>query len=105
LTWTRPALIKALRFAAYAGDVAYSDSQVTATCTGVPDECRPIRSLVGPDGRNYRIDTYITWDVPVNTSGTTGRNTKLVTVVVRSASTPTTVYARVSSAFDESTGL
>ena len=73
----------------------------TAPCT----TSVPTRTATGADGKSYRIDTYMTWDVPANTSGTTGRNTKLVTIVVRSPSVPSKVYARVSSSFDESTGL
>jgi Tfp pilus assembly protein PilV len=73
----------------------------TAPCTTTT----PTRTATGADGKSYRIDTYMTWDTPVNTGGTTGRNTKLVTLVVRDATIPSKVYARVSSSFDESTGL
>jgi type II secretory pathway pseudopilin PulG len=84
----------------YSGDAAYSDSQVTTTCTGVPDECRPIRTLTGPDGKNYRIDTYI-----VSDSVSDSRIFKRVTIVVRDANVLTgTPLARIASTFDESTG-
>jgi prepilin-type N-terminal cleavage/methylation domain-containing protein len=72
----------------------------TAPCTSVT----PTRSVTGADGKAYRIDTYATWTTPTNNGGTTGRNAKLVTLVVRD-STTLRVYARVSSTFDESTGL
>lgn len=84
----------------YSGDAAYSASQVTTTCAGVPDECKPIRSLTGPDGKLYRVDTYI-----VSTTVATSRPLKLVTVVVRdSTELSGRPLARVSSTFDESTG-
>jgi prepilin-type N-terminal cleavage/methylation domain-containing protein len=65
----------------------------------------PTNTVTGADGKSYRVDLYITWDTPQNTSGTTGRNLKLVTLVVRDGTDNSKVYARVSSAFDESTGL
>ena len=86
--------------ATYSGDSAYSATQVTMACDGVPDECRPIRSLVGPDGKNYRIDTYIVTDT-VSTS----RTFKRVTIVVRDGNALSgTPLARIASTFDESTG-
>jgi type II secretory pathway pseudopilin PulG len=86
--------------AVYAGDAAYSDSQVTTTCVGVPDECRPIRTLTGPDGKNYRIDTYI-----VSDSVSSSRIFKRVTIVVRDANLLSgRPLARIASTFDESTG-
>ena len=86
--------------ATYSSDEAYTDSQVTTTCVGVPDECRPIRSLTGPDGKTYRIDTYI-----VSDSVTSSRIFKRVTIVVRDANLLSSrALARIESTFDESTG-
>ena len=65
----------------------------------------PTAMATGADGKSYRVDTYITWSSISNSSGTTGRNVKLVTIVVRDGTTPAKVYARVTSSFDESTGL
>jgi type II secretory pathway pseudopilin PulG len=72
----------------------------TAPCT----TSRPTETVTGADDRSYRVDTYITWQLVSNSAGTTGRNAKRVTIVVRN---PTTnqVYARATSAFDEATGL
>jgi prepilin-type N-terminal cleavage/methylation domain-containing protein len=64
----------------------------------------PTETVTGADGRSYRIDTYMTWQVATNQSGTPGRNLKLVTLVIRDSSDGR-VYARVASSFDESTGL
>lgn len=66
---------------------------------------KPTRSVVGADGRTYRLDTYITWQASANAAGIPGRNVKLVTLVVRSTASPSEVLARVSSSFDEATGL
>jgi prepilin-type N-terminal cleavage/methylation domain-containing protein len=73
-------------------------TEVTSTCTGLPNQCNPSRTVTGPDHGQYRIDTYI-----VATTPTGGRAVKLVTVVVRNASTLAT-YVRRISAFDSSTG-
>ena len=71
------------------------------TCTAA----EPVKTVTGADSRSYRVDTYVTWQLITNASGVAGRNTKLITIVVRSASSPATVYARVSSSFDEATGI
>lgn len=84
----------------YSADQAYSATQVVTTCTGTPiaDSCNAMRSTKGPDGVNYRVDTYIVNETPPN-----GRPLKRVTVVVRRASDSLTM-ARLISLFDESTG-
>jgi prepilin-type N-terminal cleavage/methylation domain-containing protein len=70
------------------------------TCT----TAEPVRTLTGADGRNYRVDTYVSW-LTTSAGAAAGRNVKLVTLVVRSSASPATVYARVSSSFDEATGI
>src|ERR671936_1715288 len=66
------------------GNVA-SDVTTSTACSGVPPECNPSRTLVGADRHNYRLDTYVTYTTPP-----TGRQEKLVTVVVRAATSPYT---------------
>jgi Tfp pilus assembly protein PilV len=84
----------------YNSDTAYNATQVTTTCVDVPDECKPIRTLTGPDGKNYRIDTYIVAD-----SVATSRPFKRITIVVRDARVLSgQALARIASTFDESTG-
>jgi Tfp pilus assembly protein PilE len=86
----------------YRTDAAYAMSQVTTTCTGspLPDECAPTRELAGPDGKRYRIDTYI-----INDSVATSRMMKRVTIVVRDGNALTArPLARVASTFDLATG-
>jgi Tfp pilus assembly protein PilE len=86
----------------YTGDVAYSAGQLTQTCTGspLPQECQPMRTLTGPDGKRYRIDTYI-----INDTVASARLLKRVTLVVRDANALTgRPLARVASTFDQATG-
>lgn len=84
----------------YTGDVDTSKNAITTTCTTpVPDYCNPSRVATGADGKSYRVDTYIT-ENPV----TSGRNVRRVTVVVRDANLLSSVLARQSSDFDQSTG-
>jgi type II secretory pathway pseudopilin PulG len=69
--------------------------------------CTPSRTVTSgttpasPDGRSYRVDTYV-----VQLAATASQRTqKQVTVVVRDGSTLTSVLARESSIFDCSTGI
>jgi Tfp pilus assembly protein PilV len=100
--------------ATYTGDtVAYPGpgTRVTGACTSpVANSCLPTRVVNGssvppsPDGRSYRIDTYIVRYIPVaSPPGTAGREVKRVTVVVRRSS-PLKTLARVTANFDASTG-
>jgi Tfp pilus assembly protein PilE len=67
----------------------------------------PTKTVAGADGKNYRVDTYVTWRTIANSSSpaSSGRLLKLITIVVRDTAAPHRTWARVSSAFDESTGL
>jgi Tfp pilus assembly protein PilV len=83
-----------------------NSTAVVAKCPG-SSPCTtsvPTKTVTGADNRSYRLDTYITWAAITNSGGVTGRNVKLVTVIVRDA-TNLRVYARVASSFDESTGI
>jgi prepilin-type N-terminal cleavage/methylation domain-containing protein len=88
----------------YTTDSAYSASQVTATCSGTVasnPQCNASRTVTGPDHGIYRVDTYI-----VSSPVTSGRAVKLVTVVVRDTNRLNgRALARISSSFDQSTGL
>ena len=95
----------------YTGDVAYAGTRVTGACTApVAVACIPTQTITAaasPDGRPYRIDTYIIRYIPVPTNTVpappSGREVKRVTVVVRRPS-PLKVLARVNANFDSSTG-
>jgi prepilin-type N-terminal cleavage/methylation domain-containing protein len=80
------------------GNIA-NDVTTSTGCSGLPAQCNPSRSVVGADRRSYRVDSYVTWSTPP-----TGRQLKLVTVVVRDATSPYKTYVREQSTFDLSTG-
>ena len=61
--------------------------------------CNPSSTRTGPDGRTYRVDTYMYYDTP-----TGGEQTKVVTVVVRNPNNLSGSLARESSTFDITTG-
>ena len=77
-----------------------SGAVVQADQCGSPlNQSNPSRSLTGPDGHPYRVDSYITTLTP-----TSGRAGKLVTVVVRDGSNLTgSPLARVATDVDAST--
>ena len=77
----------------YAADSAYAASQVNQACSPLTAACTPSQTVTGPDGRSYRVDTYI---VSVTPSG--GTAVKQVTVVVRKAGTTATLARVVSTA-------
>lgn len=72
--------------------------------------CTPSRlvtastSPASPDGRSYRIDTYVIMRAAV-TTGTFQRAEKQVTIVVRDANALSHVLVRETSIFDCSTGI
>ncbi|HUF01282.1 MAG TPA: prepilin-type N-terminal cleavage/methylation domain-containing protein [Gaiellaceae bacterium] len=82
--------------AVYTGDSAYSASDtVSQTCSPLVPVCTPSQTVVGPDGRSYRVDTYV-----VSTTPAGGASVKQVTVVVRKPGDPK-VLARVVSTVGE----
>jgi type II secretory pathway pseudopilin PulG len=88
---------------AYSSDPAFSASQVTgATCAPSADPPTTATTasqvVVGPDNRQYRVDTYIVSQTP-----TGGRAVKTVTVVVRSRVNGVVggVLARQATTFDQ----
>ncbi|MBW8741272.1 MAG: hypothetical protein ACJ747_12535 [Gaiellaceae bacterium] len=71
-----------------------------ATCPNTnANSCDPSFSATGPDGKSYRVDTYLYYDTP---SG--GGQLKVVTVVVRLSTDLAHSLARETSTFDPSTG-
>jgi type II secretory pathway pseudopilin PulG len=91
--------------AVYANDQALAGplTNYTATCPAdAPAEaCAPTQSVTGPDGRTYRVDTFVTLDDPTDSGA--ARDVKIVTVVVRENGTNRTLARQVST-FDELTG-
>jgi type II secretory pathway pseudopilin PulG len=101
----------ALADSSYTADTAYTSNMqapvapkalvgtVTNCPTNVPTgSCDPSYTATGPDGRSYRVDTYLYFDAPGG-----GAQLKTVTVVVRPETNTARAYARVSSTFDSST--
>jgi type II secretory pathway pseudopilin PulG len=78
---------------------ANQQTQQLTTCGTMTPQCNPRQTVTGPDQRSYRIDTYVVSQTPP-----TGRPVKLVTIVVRRTA-DLKMLARVSSSFDESSGL
>jgi Tfp pilus assembly protein PilE len=80
----------------YTGDAAYSSGARVSGCATTDSTCIASQTKTGPDGRSYRLDTYINWSCanPSDTLTTTpsvscssGQTPiKLVTVVVRKTS-------------------
>lgn len=77
----------------YQADSAYSASQVTQACSPIVATCSPMQTVTGPDGRSYRVDTYVVWAIPAG-----GTAVKQVTVVVRKSGTTATLARVVSTA-------
>ena len=75
----------------YQTDAAYSVSQVNQACSPLVAACTPSQTVTGPDGRSYRVDTYVVSVVPAG-----GQAVKQITVVVRKPGA-TSALARVVS--------
>lgn len=65
----------------------------------------PSKTAIGADGKTYRVDTYVVWTQVASGAGVPGRAVKQLTVVVRDPAAPYRKWARVTSIFDEATGL
>ena len=77
----------------YRADSAYSATQVTGTCSPLVAACTPSQSVTGPDGRTYRVDTFVVSVVPAG-----GAAVKQITIVVRKPGNPATLARVVSTA-------
>ena len=96
--------------AGYATDPKYPADPATRVvvpmCTAAADACTASRTTPGPDGRSYRVDTYIAQgkQFPDGGGGTEPRPVKVVAVVVRDVSDGMKALIRQESTFDLSTG-
>jgi Tfp pilus assembly protein PilV len=78
------------------------------SCSGGGFPCTslvPSKTSTGADRKSYRVDTFVTWTQSANQAGLDGRALKKITVVVRDSTAPYKEWARVTSIFDEATGL
>jgi hypothetical protein len=81
--------------------VSAATQRTSSACSSSSTECKPVQtSVTGPDGRSYRVDTYIVSSAAV----TSGRAGKQVTVKVALASNTSKVLATLTSNFDLATG-
>jgi Tfp pilus assembly protein PilV len=88
--------------------VTLVERAAVASCSGGGSPCTsllPSKTSTGADGKSYRVDTFITWTQSANQAGMAGRALKKITVVVRDSASPYKEWARVTSIFDEATGL
>ena len=75
----------------YTTDSAYSSTAQVTGCTSTDASCLPTQTKTGPDGKSYRVDTFIAYSCSSGTLTTSPLScgsgqplpTKLVTVVVR----------------------
>jgi hypothetical protein len=63
------------------------------------NSCNPSFLTTGPDGRSYRVDTYMYYDQP-----SFGGQIIVITVVVRNPSDLSHSLVRETSTFDATTG-
>jgi Tfp pilus assembly protein PilV len=81
-----------------------SPKALVPTVTSCPNSnansCDPSFLTNGPDGRSYRVDTYLYYDQPSSYSG----QVKVITVVIRNANDLGHSLARETSTFDAATG-
>lgn len=80
--------------ATYTGDPAYSSTAQVGGSSCSDATCLPTQTKTGPDGKSYRLDTFIAYTCvsgtlsisPLTCGGTNPYPVKRVTVVVRSSS-------------------
>src|SRR5581483_10287270 len=111
---------------AYSSTLAVTDSSGSCSGSSVAVACNPSRAIpdtsqtpteVAPDGKSYRLDTYVNWGCSSGaTPDTSGPNptcasgglVKSVTIVVRDNTSATTLAAgalyRITSSFDRLSG-
>lgn len=96
----------------YTSDAAYSSTAQVTGCTSTGSACLSTQTKTGPDGKSYRVDTFIKYSCPITTDTlsisplTCGSGeplpVKLVSVVVRNTNGGSTV--REQSTFTSVTG-
>jgi prepilin-type N-terminal cleavage/methylation domain-containing protein len=80
--------------ATFTGDTAYNSAAQVTGCTTTDPTCLPTQTKTGPDGKSYRLDSYVEYTCLSGTLSTSPSLTcgagnpypvKRVTVVVRSS--------------------
>jgi type II secretory pathway pseudopilin PulG len=80
--------------ATFTGDPAYSSTAQVTGCATTDSTCLPTQTKTGPDGKSYRLDTYVEYSCVSGTLTTSPLScgsgnpypVKRVTLVVRSSS-------------------
>ena len=91
---------------AYAADRPYPGAPVVVGCANAAlPECMAIQPVTGPDGRSYRIDTYIVEHAFAESAGAALRPVRVVRVVVRNGTNLAQAYVTRESTFDESAAI
>jgi type II secretory pathway pseudopilin PulG len=80
--------------ATFTGDTAYSSTAQVTGCATTDSTCLPTQTKTGPDGKSYRLDTYVEYSCVSGTLTTSPLScgsgnpypVKRVTLVVRSSS-------------------
>jgi type II secretory pathway pseudopilin PulG len=81
--------------ATFTGDPAYSSTAQVTGCATTDSTCLPTQTKTGPDGKSYRLDTYVEYSCVSGTLSTSPSLTcgagnpypvKRVTLVVRNSS-------------------
>jgi Tfp pilus assembly protein PilV len=96
--------------ATYTGDAAYSSTAQVSGCTTTDATCLSTQTQTGPDGKSYRLDTYVDYNCvngtlvtsPLGCGAGNPSPVKLVTVVVRKTSGGD--WVREESTFTSLTG-
>jgi Tfp pilus assembly protein PilE len=96
--------------ATYTSDSAYNSSAQVTGCTTTDATCLPTQTTTGPDGKSYRLDTFIRYSCetgtltvsPLSCGSGNPYPVKVVTLVVRSSSLTSPV--RLQSTFTTITG-
>ncbi len=91
---------------AIGGDVTKLYTEAACPAGAPAEACTASRTTTGPDGRPYRVDTYIFRGVQTADEGTSAppREVKAVTIVVRDERDAMKVLIREQSTFDRATG-
>jgi prepilin-type N-terminal cleavage/methylation domain-containing protein len=91
---------------AIGGDVTKLYTEAACPSGAPAEACTASRATTGPDGRQYRVDTYIFKGVQTADAGTSApaREVKVVTIVVRDELDGMKTLIREQSTFDLATG-
>jgi prepilin-type N-terminal cleavage/methylation domain-containing protein len=100
MTWGQIGLAADSADSLYAANRPFAQANdLSCADAGLP-ECMPIQDVNGPDGRSYRIDTYVVQYDFADQGGSALRPVKVVRVLVRDGSDLSSVLVRQESTFD-----